>query len=110
MAALKKKGAKAKNQSTSETIDLTEKIYCANCIHCKLVKTPCGSGDQYYLRVRCDAGKWRKKLGEEKVYKYFTVARRSLESCDSYEPMGDAREYIRELKKTLPIKDEIYSV
>jgi hypothetical protein len=26
-----------------------------------------------------------------------------------YEPMGDAREYLKELKKNLPIKDEIYS-
>ena len=110
MAAVKKEGAKTESRSTSEKIVLTEKIYCANCIHCKLVKTPCGNSDQYYLRVRCDAGKWRKKLGEEKVYKYFTVARRSLESCETYEPMGDAREFIRDLKKTLPIKDEIYSV
>ena len=110
MAAVKKEEAMADSQSAPEKIVLTEKIYCANCIHCKLVKTPCGNADQYYLRVRCDAGKWRKKLGEEKVYKYFTVARRSLESCDAYEPMGDAREFIRDLKKTLPIKDEIYSV
>lgn len=86
------------------------KIFCANCIHCKLVRTPMGNGNQYYLRVRCDAGKWRKKLGEEKYYKYFTVARRSLDSCDAYVPMGDAREFIKELKKTLPIKDEIYTV
>ena len=85
------------------------KIYCANCIHCKLVRTPEGGNDQYYLRVRCAAGKWRKKLGDEKVYKYFTVARRSLGDCDQYVPMGDTQEFIRELKKTLPIKDEAYS-
>lgn len=85
------------------------KIYCANCINCKLVRNPRGGGDQFYLRVRCAAGKWRKKLGDEKVYKYFTVARRSLTYCDSYEPMGDPREFIRDLKKTLPIKDEMYS-
>ncbi len=89
--------------------DSAEKIYCANCIHCKLVRSPGGNGDQYYLRVRCDAGKWRKKLGEEKVYKYFTVARRSLENCDNYVPMGDAKEFIRDLKKNLPIRDEVYS-
>lgn len=86
-----------------------EKIFCANCIHCKLVRDQRGVGEQYYLRVRCAAGKWRKKLGEEKIYKYFTVARRSLDYCDSYEPMGDPKEFIRELKKTLPIKDEVYS-
>jgi hypothetical protein len=86
-----------------------EKVYCANCTHCKLVRTPAGNGSQYYLRVRCDAGLWKKKLGEEKVYKYFTVARRTLDTCGQYGPMGDAREYLKELKKNLPIKDEIYS-
>ncbi len=84
------------------------KIYCANCIHCKLVPSPANSGGQFYLRVRCDAGKWKKKLGGEKVYKYFTVTRRSIDCCDSYEAMGDASEFITDLRKTLPIRDEIY--
>lgn len=88
----------------------TEKIYCANCIHCKLVRVPKGSANQYILRVRCAAGQWRKKLGEEKVYKYFTVARRSLEECDHYEPMGDVKDFLKDLKKTLPIRDEVYSM
>ena len=86
----------------------TEKVYCANCIHCKLVRIPASNGSQYQLRVRCDAGKWRKKLGDEKYYKYFTVARRSLDECDAYEPMGDSKDFLKELKKTLPIKDEVY--
>ncbi|MDX9801817.1 MAG: hypothetical protein RBT69_10830 [Spirochaetia bacterium] len=86
----------------------TDKIYCANCSNCKIVRTLEGNGTQYYLRVRCAAGKWVKKLGGEKFYKYFTVARRSLSSCDSYVPMGDPKEYIKELKNTLPIKDELY--
>lgn len=85
------------------------KIYCANCINCKLVRDSQGDGEQFYLRVRCVAGKWRKKLGEEKIYKYFTVARRSLSECDSYEPMGEPKEFIRDLRKTLPIKDEVYT-
>jgi len=86
-----------------------DKIFCANCIHCKLVRLPVANGSQYLLRVRCDAGKWKKKLGEEKFYKYFTVARRSLDGCETYVPMGDTRDFLKELKKTLPIKDEIYS-
>lgn len=85
------------------------KLFCANCIHCKLIKNPVGNGSQYNLRVRCDAGRWKKKLGEEKVYKYFTVIRRTMDQCDSYEPMGDAQIFLKELKKNLPIKDEIYS-
>jgi hypothetical protein len=87
---------------------LSGKIYCANCIHCKVVPSSPDGDERYFLRVRCDAGKWRKKLGEEKVYKYCTVARRSLSYCDAYEEMGDPREYLRELKKTLPVRDELY--
>ncbi len=87
----------------------SEKVYCANCVHCKLIKVPLGENGQYGLRVRCDAGKWRKKLGEEKVYKYFTVIRRTLDQCDAYEPMGEVEIFLKELKKNLPIKDEIYS-
>jgi hypothetical protein len=87
----------------------SDKVYCANCIHCKLVKIPMGSASQYGLRVRCDAGKWRKKLGEEKLYKYFTVIRRTLDQCEAYVPMGEVEIFLKELKKNLPIKDEIYS-
>ncbi len=85
------------------------RIYCANCRNCKLVRVPGASGGQYLLRVRCIAGKWKKRLGSEKLYKYFTIVRRSIEDCDRYEPMGDSREYLRELKKSLPIRDEAYT-
>ena len=88
----------------------SEKIYCANCANCKIVQDLRGGGNQYYLRVRCTAGKWKKKLGEEKIYKYFTVARRSIDYCDQYTPMGDPKEFIKELKKTLPIRDELYTI
>ena len=84
------------------------KIYCANCIHCKLVPARPEGDERYFLRVRCAAGKWKKKLGEEKVYKYCTVARRSIRSCDKYEEMGESKDFIRDLKKSLPVKDELY--
>jgi hypothetical protein len=84
------------------------KIYCANCIHCKLIPDRPEGDERYYLRVRCAAGKWRKKLGKEKLYKYCTITRRYLDACDSYEEMGDTKEFLRELKKTLPNKDEQY--
>ncbi len=98
----------AESEVATEKKHSTHKVYCANCKHCKLVKSKKDSGNQYYLRVRCTAGKWKKKLGEEKIYKYFTVARRSLDYCDSYEPMGDPQEFMKELKKSLPVKDEAY--
>ena len=69
-----------------------------------MVREKDGNGSQYYLRVRCDAGKWKKKLGGEKVYKYFTVARRSLEECDCYVPMGDPRNFLKTLKRRFPLK------
>jgi hypothetical protein len=91
------------------------KVYCANCIHCKLIPAKPGDSegqgveDKYVLRIRCAAGKWKKKLGEEKLYKYCTITRRYQDSCDAYEAMGDTREFIRELRKTLSGKDEIYA-
>ncbi len=90
------------------TDERASKIYCANCVHCKLMRT-FTEEDKYVLRVRCAAGKWKKKLGEEKIYKYFTVARRALDECDAYTPMGECKPFMKELRKTLPIKDEVYS-
>jgi hypothetical protein len=87
----------------------SDKVFCANCVHCKVMKLPLGGASQYQLRVRCDAGKWRKKLGEEKVYKYFTLMRRTLDQCDAYEPMGEEEGFLKELRRELPIKDEIYT-
>lgn len=89
--------------------DKDSKIYCANCASCVLIKEKTGlNKDQYVLRIRCLQKKWRKKLGEEKFYKYFTVARRTVEECDLYEPMGELKTYLKDLRKSLPIKDEIY--
>ena len=90
------------------TTGTRRKIYCANCKNCKLVPTSVGEGSSYVLRVRCAAGKWKKRLGDEKLYKYFTVIRRSMEECDSYDPMGDEQEFLQDLKRSLPINDEVY--
>jgi len=86
----------------------TKKVYCANCSNCKLVRQPVGNGTQYHLRVRCAAGQWKKKNGEEKFHKYFTLGRRTVEFCDQYQPMGEAKSFMKDLKANLPTKDEIY--
>jgi hypothetical protein len=86
------------------------KIYCANCIHCKLIPAKPDREERYVLRIRCAAGKWKKKLGQEKMYKYCTITRRYLDSCDAYEEMGDTREFIRELRKNLPNRDEFFTL
>jgi hypothetical protein len=81
------------------------KIYCANCINCKLIVVKPDKGNQHLLRIRCAAGKWKKKLGEEKLYKYGTITRRCLDRCDAYDGMGDTQEYLRELRKKTPNRD-----
>ncbi|MFW6138239.1 MAG: hypothetical protein ACOC7U_03605 [Spirochaetota bacterium] len=86
-----------------------KKIYCANCYYCVVFKKPIGNSGFYVLRVRCNKGMWKKKSGEEKIYKYFTIARRTPGECRYYEPMGEEQAFIKELRKSLPVKDEIYS-
>ncbi len=87
-----------------------DKIYCANCLHCLAVRQYEAEMDKYILRVRCAKKKWSKRSGEEKFYKYFTVARRTQPNCDEYKEAGELNPYIKNLKRELPIKDEIYTV
>jgi hypothetical protein len=96
-------------EDASQDEEMTGKIYCANCSNCVVFKQPIQGADAYVRRVRCKKGIWKKKSGEEKIYKYFSIIRRTMERCDFYDPMGDAKSFIRELRKSLPIKDEIYS-
>lgn len=94
------------NEQLSET-----GIYCANCRYCVLFRKASGiDGNQYLLRVKCAQEQWRKKLGEEKMYKYFTVARRTVEKCDNYKEMGDLRSFLKTLRKILPVRDEVYTI
>ena len=87
-----------------------DKIYCANCAHCRVVRMYESDQDKYILRVRCEKKQWSKRSGEEKLYKYFTVARRLQPNCEHYQEMGELLPYIKNLKKELPIKDEIYTI
>ncbi|MBN2653058.1 MAG: hypothetical protein JXR63_11825 [Spirochaetales bacterium] len=91
----------------SEQQNQEEKVYCANCKNCKLIRVE-GTAERFRLRVRCAAGKWKKKNGGEKYYKYFTVVRRKEPTCDSYIPMGSEKEFLRELKRELPTEDVEY--
>ena len=86
-------------------------IYCANCRYCVLLRKENESNKkEYYLRVRCIKEQWRKKLGEEKMYKYFTVARRTVEKCDCYKDMGDLEIFLGILRRSLPVRDEVYPI
>jgi hypothetical protein len=46
--------------------------------------------------------KTRKQVSEVSAF------RRCLDECGAYEEMGNTRDFIRELKRTLPAKDERY--
>ena len=95
----------------SDEVDVSgKKIYCANCEHCKVVRHSLGNGGEYQLRVRCAAGQWNKKSGEEKFYKYFTLNRRALDECPKYESMGDTKVFLKKLRANLPTKDEVYGL
>ncbi len=91
--------------------DSLNKIYCANCYHCVLLRAPANGKDgQYFLRVKCNKGKWRKKLGDEKLYKYFSVGRRTIDECEEYIEMGELKQFLKDLRKSLPVKDELYEI
>ena len=86
-----------------------DKIYCANCENCKIIKINIDN-NSYQKRVKCLKMQWTKKSGGEKIHKFFTVARRTMDKCKFYEPMGDdAISFIKNLKKDLPPTDETYT-
>ena len=84
------------------------KVYCANCLYCTVFRHYEGDSKTFVLRVRCNKKQWLKRSGEEKVHKYFTVARRTMDECDYYTETGDLYPYIKNLRKALPVKDELY--
>ena len=86
-----------------------EKIFCANCQNCIVIRQYESEPDRYVLRVKCLKKKWVKRSGEEKLYKFFTVARRIMDDCEYYTEAGELFPYIKNLRKELRIKDEIYS-
>ena len=81
------------------------RIFCANCYHCKIAIVNEGKDNQSTLKVRCTAGMWKKKIGEEKFYRYDTVEQRRPEACEAYEPMGELDEYMKELRRSLPSRE-----
>ena len=50
-----------------------EKIFCANCQNCIVIRQYESEPDRYVLRVKCLKKKWVKRSGEEKLYKRFRI-------------------------------------
>ncbi|RME92364.1 MAG: hypothetical protein D6767_03390 [Candidatus Hydrogenedentota bacterium] len=88
---------------------MKRKDYCANCEHCVVVREYEQDSKKYVLRVRCTKKRWAKRSGEEKRYKYFTVSRRVMTDCPDYSPMGPEDPFIKNLRRELPVKDQIYT-
>jgi hypothetical protein len=93
---------KPKREVIMQEEQFQSRIYCANCFHCKLLSEVKNSS---ILRIRCAAGKWRKKLGQEKLYRYCTIARRFSEVCEAYDEMGESSDFIRELRRTMMVEE-----
>jgi len=85
------------------------KIYCANCSNCIVIRMWETDSGRYSLRVKCSKKQWNKRSGEEKLYKYFTVARRTVAECGFFNESGDLYPFIKNLMKDLPVRDELYS-
>ncbi|MBI4978679.1 MAG: hypothetical protein HZC28_14465 [Spirochaetes bacterium] len=90
--------------------ETTGKIYCANCRYCVLFRKLTSDKTRYTLRVKCTQEMWKKKLGEDKMYKYFTVGRRTVKKCAPYKQMGDLKSFLRLLRKSLPVRDDVYTI
>ncbi len=89
----------------SENLD----YHCANCSHCHVMRIrEEGEEEKYRLRVRCTKGMWTKASGEEKLHKFFTVARRIQTGCPHYQPLGEEDYFLKNLKRELPLRDEVY--
>ena len=96
---------------------MTDKIYCANCLHCKLFHAPPKTGKTfqrglYYKRIKCTAGNWFTSKGVEKIRKFYTIARKTVDDCGQYISMSDNGEKVEEwidfLDSQLPSKDIVY--
>jgi len=85
----------------------TDKIFCANCAHCKVVRDSNHAALDVVLRVRCAAGMWKKRVGVDKLYRLDTVEQRRVPECLHYDPMGECQDFIRELRRSLPQTQEL---
>ena len=83
-----------------------QKLYCANCLHCKEFTHVSDLTGAKERRVRCAAGQWITPAGKAKTYSLHTVLSRRKERCSHYESMGesDLQEYLATLSDTLPVE------
>lgn len=80
-----------------------QKIYCANCLHCKVFIPPSGDSE---LLVRCIKGQWKNSFDSEDAFPLEKVLSCRMPECAHYEGMGedDCEEFIAELRATFEPK------
>ena len=87
-------------------------LFCANCLHCKLIHSLNRDKSTYTKKIRCKKSRWKYVSKEEKIYDYHTILNRNASNCPYYESASDndfeTKQFIRHLKKTLPPKRIIY--
>ena len=84
----------------------SNKIYCANCLHCKEFTHVSPLTGVRERRIRCAAGQWTTPSGNEKTYSLHTALIRRKEECARYDSMGedDLPEFLKTLRDTLPVE------
>ena len=88
------------------------KIRCANCLHCKMTWMASDLTGSRERRVRCAAGGWHTPSGSEKDYPLYTLLARTMDACPAFSSMGeeDEREFLRELRRELPLERIVESL
>jgi len=83
-----------------------QKLYCANCLHCKEFTHVSELTGARERKVKCSAGQWATASGKHKTYSLHTVLSRRKDKCSHYDSMGesDLGEFISTLRETLPVE------
>ena len=93
---------------------MANKIFCANCINCKVFRHYSSDKTAYTQKVRCTAVQWKKPGGGEKTYFLHTLLNRQMEKCSEFEFAGDnladEQTFIQSLRRTLPGSKIIHTV
>ena len=83
-----------------------QKLYCANCLHCKEFSHVSELTGARERKVKCVARQWATPAGKQKTYSLHTVLSRRKDKCSHYDSMGesDLGEFISTLRETLPVE------
>jgi len=93
-------------------MDGNQKIYCANCANCKVLRFYNHDKSTYVQKIRCSKGQWSYQSGKERFYDYFNLLNHKPDVCLFYDPMCESydelKSYLKNLRNTLPRSMVIY--